>query len=102
MRDVLAQLVKRDAPLLLWLVMGISALLSVCIGFIWTNHVEYVDRRFASLESRADAADDKLEKRENRITSTENGQRELRGLTDDQEARLRAVTTAVDRLQSRH
>lgn len=100
MREILAQLVKRDAPLLLWLVMGISALLSVCIGFIWTNHVEYVDRRFGSLESRANNADDKLEERESRITSTENGQRELKERTDDQEARLRAVITAVDRLRS--
>jgi hypothetical protein len=89
MREVLVQLIKRDAPLLLWITMGSSALLFVCAGYIWNDHRESDDRIHRNFESRLDGADDKLEKRESRITTMENGYRELRERIYDQETRIR-------------
>lgn len=100
MREILAQLVKKDAPLLLYLTVGSGSLMFILFGVVWSLHLENDDRRFTSLESRAATTDNKLEERQSRITSVENGQRELKERTDDQEARLRAVITAVDRLRS--
>ena len=95
MRDVLVQLIKRDAPLLLWITMGSSALLFIFAGYIWNDHRESDDRIHRNFESRLDSTDDKLEKRESRITSMESGYHVLEERTLETRTELRKLAERV-------
>lgn len=95
MREILAQLVKRDAPLLLWITMGSSALLFVFAGYIWNDHMERDDAIHGRLESRLNGQDDKLEKREGRLAAMEAGIDSLNERTIDTRTELRKLAERV-------